>query len=290
MKKLVLTAISVVMIIALAVVLAACSNATTQGQLVDAWRPYEKYVYEVKLPDSSVSGEYSVEIKRLTGQDVSVGSYDFTNANNGYLVTGKLQVDNTVIDTVCFFKLIKNASFLIPEASYRKITVDGQDVEIAQGIYDGANFNYSLTANGKTSNGTVSLKSPFYDNIEFHQVLRGASDLSSSFSFSFQVPIVSATEIAAADLTARVTAEEKVTVTYGEVDCYKMALSRSTKVEGASHTLYYAKNNVTVDGWNLKNVLVKFEEPSKTGNIVYELKSISLTDGTQVPDEGEQSA
>ena len=57
MKKIASAIVLVVVVSVLAVTFAACNNATTQGQLVDAWkegRPYERYTYSVN--DSAYDG------------------------------------------------------------------------------------------------------------------------------------------------------------------------------------------------------------------------------------------
>ena len=57
MKKFVSLLTVVIVAAVLAVALAACNNATTQGQLVDAWknaRPYQRYTYSVT--DSAFEG------------------------------------------------------------------------------------------------------------------------------------------------------------------------------------------------------------------------------------------
>lgn len=285
MKKAVLLIAVIAVVSVLSLSLAACNNATVQGQLENVWRPYEKYVYKVTDVDGTV-GSYSVVIEEhLKGETVVCGASTLNDVKNGYLVTGELNIGSTKFDTACYFNLIDSSSYLVPVASYRKQTVDSSTTLEINATYDGAKYNYSGSINGEAKSGVIEAKAPFYDNNEFHQVLRGASSMATSFSFNYNVPVVSENEAGVFALTASVSATEDVTVPVKDsaINCYKLNVSRSTKVAGASQTLYYSTEALAVDSnldgvvdakdWKLTRALVKIVEPAKGGNVVYELQT-----------------
>lgn len=308
MKKIVLIFTLIAVIGAVAGVLVACSNATTEQQLENVWQSYEKYTYKVDYKDAQgadATGTYVNEIVAYkSGSAVQVGSIQLPSAGAGYLVSGKLTTGDTVIDTACYFELSKGNVYLVPVATYRKETTGGNVTFELSGSYDGSNLNYTgKKADGSELKGSVSLSSPYYDNAQFHQTLRGVgSQMGSSFSFSFRLALVTAQEQSAITLTATVT--ETTTVATGiasgdsvlSLDCYKTKISRSTTISGESQYLYYANTPVkcVVDGegntsvvtddgagWNLTNVLVKMEEPYKAADgsvawVTYTLTDISL--------------
>lgn len=287
MKKfvLIITLIAVMGIGAFA--LTACNNATTQGQLENVWYSYEKYTYTVYYGEQT--GTYVSEVK---AQD------------DGYLVTSLLNVGDTEYELRCFFSLTSGSSYLVPRTTYRRQTVNGVQELLVEGTYDGNTLKYKRTTPDGTSEGNISLSSPYYDNNEFHQSLRGISTFSTSLSFGYNTAIISATEATSASLTLSVSSTEnveteiKVASEEGEqnltVNCYKASLSRSTTVAGAAQTLFYTVEDmhaaidtttgetvVGSDGWKLPHVLTRIEEPYKKadgsiGYVVYVLNAISL--------------
>lgn len=287
MKKflLIITLIAVMGVGAFA--LTACNNATTQGQLENVWYSYERYDYTVHYGDET--GTYVSEVK---AQD------------DGYLVTGLLNVGNTEYELRCFFSLTSGSSYLVPRSTYRRQTVNGVQELLVEGTYDGSTLKYKRTTPDGTTEGDISLASPYYDNNEFHQSLRGISTFSTSLAFSYNTAIITASEATSASLTLSVSSTEnvqtevKVATDQGlqdlTVNCYKATLSRSTTVAGAAQTLYYTVEDmhaaidpstgetvVVAEGWKLPHVLTRIEEPYKkadgsVGYVVYVLNAISL--------------
>ena len=276
MKKIASAIVLVVVISALAFTLAACNNATTQGQLVDAWkegRPYERYTYSVN--DSAydgVEGTYVSEIfyhaaynADSNPEKVTVGDSTFEQ-REGYLIRNTLEatLDGKVhlIVTECYFSLTDGSSYLLPSATFRSETVKGTEALRMNGTYSGNTLSYTLVVNGgEAKTGSVGLGSVFYDNNEFHQSLRGVSTFSTSFSFGFSTAVVNATEQTSASLTLSVSGTENISgLEFDSVgrneegaeiasettslECYKATLSRSTTVAGASQTLYYTVSPV----------------------------------------------
>lgn len=329
MKKIASAIVLVVVVSVLAVTFAACNNATTQGQLVDAWkegRPYERYTYSVN--DSAydgVEGTYVSEIfyhaaynAETAPEKVTVGDSTFEQ-REGYLIRSTLEatLDGKahLIVTECYFSLTDGSSYLLPSATFRSESVDGNEVLRMNGTYSGNSLSYTLVVNGgEAKTGSVGLGSVFYDNNEFHQSLRGVSTFSTSFSFGFSTAVVNATEQTSASLTLSVSGTENISgLEFDSVgrneegaeiasettslECYKATLSRSTTVAGASQTLYYTVAPVyaavneagddtlvsTYDNgwWALPHVLAAIVEPynDADGNaqtVTYTLTDISL--------------
>ena len=271
MKKTVSFITLIVVVAVLAVTFAACNNATTQGQLVDAWkegRPYECYTYSVDdSAQEGVEGEYESKVfyyaayNSVSNPDkVRVGDTYFEQ-REGYLISSKLTAtldgkEHRIV-TECYFSLTDGSSYLLPSATFRSESVDDNEVLRMNGTYSGNTLSYTLVVNGgEAKTGSVGLGSVFYDNNEFHQSLRGVSTFSTSFSFGFSTAVVNATEQTSASLTLSVSGTENISgLEFDSVgrneegaeiasettslECYKATLSRSTTVAGASQTLYY---------------------------------------------------
>lgn len=336
MKKIAIFTVLIIVIVALGATLVACNNATTQGQLVNAWkeaRPYERYTYTVDdSATEGTDGTYVSEIFYHSAYNVSVEEGDSAyNAEKvvvgdttleqreGYLIrstlTATLNGSEVLYVTECYFELTNGSAYLLPVATFRSETQDGAEVFRMNGVYSGNSMAYTLvTDGGETKKGSISLSSPYYDNNEFHQSLRGVSTFSSSFSFAFNTAVVNTTEQTSAALTFSVSDTENVTLAFpscsvdenGEqimnestvLQCYKAKLSRSTTVAGVSQTLWYSVNPLyaaiddsgetpttkfsTSDNgwWALPHVLAAFSEPYKTsdrtGTVDYVLSEVSL--------------
>lgn len=273
MKKIALIIITIALVALMAVTFVACSTATVQGQLKDVWRPYERYTYNVT--DGTTNGTYVVEVTHSNGGNVTIGNVNLEGVGKGIIVNGHLSFGDAEYETSCYVQLSSGGNFLVPKASYKKQTVDGVVTLELGGKYGDKNYTYSGTENGEFKEGAISTSSPCYDNNEIHQLLRGVNSMSVGFSFNFNVP-VTVGESDLASLSAVCSATENAFYNGAPYECFKVELSRSTKVEGKAHTLYYATNPIDVDGWKLPYVLVQFVEPTATGEMVYTLTDIAL--------------
>ncbi len=307
MKKVFLSLIVIAIVAITAVSLVACNNATPQGQLENLLSDHnhEEFNYVVyaknKATGARIDGYDGSYVVKLDAYDQgstvqNFGNGELQNVSRGVLVTGLLTVGETVYETGCYFDLINGSSYMVPRASYRVQKVGGVEKFRLQADYsDGKKFNYERWIDGVQSSGTVEFKGTcYFDNNEFHQSLRTLSTFSSSMSFSFVMPLVSASEARSVNLTASIS--ETVNVqndftannpAYAEkgIECYKTNISRTgEEVAGMSQTLYYAVGDVSYNGWNLKNVLVKIEEPFKVkgSDDVFEMVYELTTDGAKL--------
>lgn len=303
MKKVILI-ISVMLVATIACLsMTACNNtATTQGQLRNILSDHnnESFEYDVFAKNANgdkvdgYDGTYVVTLKAYSdgSQIENFGSSSTTleNLSAGVFVKGVLNVGTQSYETGCYFKLIDGSSYMVPAYSYR-VQKDGETETLRVfGSYDGKKFSYTRTFDGKTDEGVVEAgNATFYDNNEFHQSLRTITTFTDSLSFAFAVPLVSATEATSVGITATVNGKTDVKTAFTEsredyqekgIACYKTYISRSTQVAGISQTLYYATSDVNINGWNMKHVLVKIEEPFKkdgsTLTMTYELKTATL--------------
>lgn len=288
MKKIALVILIIALILTCGIVLSACNNATTQGQLANLLTDHnqETFVYDVLNKFDNTQGTYTVRLQAYDkGESISdFGNATLENVDDGVLVSGLLTIGDITYRTGCYFNLISGSSFMVPAYTFRVEKKGNVETFRLQGSYDGATLNYERYINGKKSTGSVKASGTYYDNNEFQQSLRTVTTFSTSFNFGFTMPLVSAKESTKINLTASCSATQDVTVPYRTeaINCYRVNLSRSTDVNGVSQQLYYATDNLTYNGWNMKNVLVKFIEHYKddaSGNIYdieYSLKEASL--------------
>lgn len=277
----------------MALAFVSCSRATTQGQLSNFLIDHseENFVYDVTNELTNEKGTYTVNVKKYpSGSAISCPDV-IENVSSGVLVSSTLLIGDVEYKTGCYFNIVNGTSLMTPAYTYRIQKENGNETFRMTGNYSGANFHYSKSVAGETSEGSIKLSGTYFDNNEFHQSLRTVSTFSTSFSFSFAVPLVSASENTSVSLTASCskTAFVKTEYTNGieaykenGIECYNVRIARSTKVSGLDQSLYYAKEPMKPSNSDFKmaNVLVKFYEPitadGSTYYVVYALKSAEI--------------
>lgn len=306
MKKIITTISLIILVAVVATTLFACSSATTQGQLQNILNDHghEKFVYDVYSASKDSSGSYTQKTdlyqgtytvtldacKKGANELFNDVAFNPTAEADGVLVKGVLNVGTTTYETGCYFNLIGGSYYMVPAYSYR-VQKDGETESLKVfGAYADGNFSYTRYVNGNRTEGSLEVgKALYYDNNEFHQALRTITTFSDSLSYSFSMPLVSATEAATVSLSTVVSGRvhvktpftaENADYTEKGIECYKTYVSRATDVAGISQTLYYAANDVKLNGWGMKHVLVKIEEPFKHDGtecaMIYELKTAEL--------------
>lgn len=275
MKKIALIILTIVLVATMMLAFTGCASATIQDQLGDIWRPYEKYVYTVD--GDGETGTYTVEIKRNSASTITIGDMTVENVKEGYIITGLLEIADKTYESACYMQKTNGSSLFVPIATYTKRPgAEAGYTTTIKGKYEGKNFNYTISEYGAPKEETIALKTPYYDNNQIHQLLRAVNSLGTNFSFNFYVPVADEGELAQTSASCSATAD----ITWGDdttTQCNKVILARQTKVTGASHELYYATKPIKINGYDLKNVLIRFKEPISNGQyIVYTLKSITL--------------
>jgi len=299
-RKLIVSIITIMVIVGAIFALSACNRtASPQGQLANFLIDHQKehFVYDVSIGDDLI-GTYSVTVTLCKSGETINFPIAIENAKKGVLVESVLDVTkdgkHSVYSTGCYFSLVNGSSLMVPSHTYRKQEEDGVQTFFMTGTYEGSTFKYERKIGEETSNGSFKLSGTYFDNNEFQQSLRTVSTFSTGFSMAFTTPLVSQSEAASVSLTASCSKVVKVKTAYTDsfedyketgVDCYKVTLSRSTKVAGVTQTLYFAAQNLKTtnnpDGFTMHNVLVEFHEPlTADGNsnqyVAYTLKTAEI--------------
>ncbi len=294
MKKTVLIIFVVAMVAVLGVGLTACNNATPQGQLANLLTDHnhETFVYDVVNTKDNSTGVYTVNLDAFNKDaTVEFGNRTLENVQKGIRVQGELVFGNTKYVMGCYYNLVSGTSFMTPAYSFRTVTVDGTQTFSMQGRYVGGSFECERYIGEDTLLNSVKASGTVFDNNQFQQVLRSVTTFGSGLTLSFTTPIASATTVTTASLTANCSSTAKIKDTgYTDsvedlkeegIDCYVVYISRATEVKGMSQTLYYAVDNIKVQGWSMKNVLVRIVEPftsdGKRYDMVYSLKTATLS-------------
>ncbi|MDE7373412.1 MAG: hypothetical protein K2N18_05050 [Clostridia bacterium] len=303
MKKIILSLLIVVMVVVLGVGLTACNRATPQGQLSDLLfnHDHEKFEYSVKIYDvkkasyDQESGTYVAQLDKFKNDaNVSFGSSTLTHVGEGIRVTGELVYGKTQYKMGCYYTLVSGMSYMVPAYSFLTVIEDGVTTYDMQGSYNGSTFECQRKfGDAEPTKNSVKLSGTIWDNNQIQQILRAipSSTFSGGLDLSFTTPIANAHEFGSASLRATGKSTAHVKVPYTEsidelkengINCYQITLSRTTQIKRTmTHTLYYAVDEVKLNGWGMKNVLVKMVEPFKDGNeqpfeTHYELINIEL--------------
>lgn len=298
-KKIVILTLVIAMIVVVSISFSACNSATTQGQLANLLHDHnhESFTYIAHGEDANgdvlagYDGTYVVTLDAYDkGSSVeNFGDRTLYDVSEGVLVLSTLTVGSTEIKSGCYYNLIGGSSFMVPAYTFRIHRDNGVLVSHLQGTYTGATLSYTYRNSAGSVENAITTKSTYFDNNEWHQSLRCATTLSTSFNFSFAVPAIGDNEAAYATLQSLISSTENVKTPYTDgiatlqadgIKCYKMTVSRNTDVSGLYHTLYYAVDDIKDAGWGMKNVLVKIVEPFKLDGVVckmvYELTSLHL--------------
>lgn len=298
MKKIIISIFAIALALGIGISLVACNNATPQGQLENPLgfdHKSETFVYDALNTFDRSTGTYTVRIVGYeSGATVeNFGNSELTSVPEGILVTGELKMkdESEVQNTGCYFKLVgSSTTYMVPVASYTVRKKDGAEIFRLQATYSGNMFNYTRTVTGQTDSGSLKVSGTYFDNNEFHQMLRTISTYSSGLSLAYTMPLVTENEALTVNITATTNSTQKVATDFTNMqldadsnplypegmDCYVVKINRSTQVAGTSQTLYYAVNNVPTDPAypnlrTLKHVLVKIVEPFKVdGKATYQ--------------------
>ena len=291
MKKTVLCLFLVLTVCVACISLSACNNATPQGQLGNYFSKYEKYVYDVYDSKTSSNGIYELEIKAFTEEKNTVelsSGFTLENQTAGHLITSKLTINDYTYVTACYYANVSGNTYYLPKGSYKLVEKGGNKQYDLKTTYSSDSkkgyADYVLSETGKDQQkGSLELKTPYYDNLEFYTMLRGASTMDSGFSMSYNVAIVAPNEINTATISANCSSTEKVNglptnvFADGQAESYKVTISRSTKVAGLSYTVYYAKSSVKkIDDVDVRP-LVRIITTIVEGDVTYTLKSVSAS-------------
>lgn len=267
---------AIVLLIAVAMLtFSACTgNVKTERLLGLKWpdNGVETATYLVRNQNNE-TGEFTETLQKLNGtKSVSVGGLTFENAT-GHLQTSKLIFGDDVIEQAILFSSTGTEQIFAPVASWRYSKIDG--VESTEAIaYDELTAKYVVLdgralPDADALNDTQKLTRPYYDNRQIYTVVRTA-DLSTKFSFSFKIFLPSKdaadSEIVTLDCTYSTKSDESLTLN-GETanySSYRISIARDQSISGNPLYAWYAVNDITVDGYIVQNMLIKFTENDYT--------------------------
>lgn len=259
MKKIIL----ILMIIASAFALTACNNNVSTDKLL--YRNWPKTGKETFTYDVTYNG-----------QGAGTLTQSVENVDGGYLVT----VTQTMLNgdtTTGTVKFANTGAFAFPPVESTKTsTIDGKTIT-QHIVYGGNSISYyeadgAVIPEGEESK-SYSLSAPYYDNMQFYTVIRGAK-FNNKFSLSFNlfIPNEKTSVKISCSLSSTESLTYRVAGTDGTVTCQSVALYRSGSIAGEPIKTYYATSDITVGGKAVKQALVKFIE----GQYVYSLTNIEV--------------
>lgn len=269
MKKVILIILTVITVSILALSLAACSsNVSTDKLLRLNWCSddfTETFTYSVsgKVDGNLVTGSLVLTIKPADG---------------GYVVEREQVMDDGTVITGSV-KFSKSGSFL-PSESVRIDNKNGTKT-VQKTVYDGKKVSCYRADGDVIPEGTSAteyeIASPYYDNLQFYTIIRGATyDKKFNLSFNTFAPAENKVVKLQCSLGSTENKSYVVNSEAGSVDCQVVyvALTSAPVSTNQSFKAYYAKSDIRLDsGYALKQTLVEFTESSFT----YTLTDASAT-------------
>jgi len=295
MKKRILSILVISVILLLCLGLTACNNASPQGLLANILAEHNHETISYKAVNTMDNSEGTLSVKldavKAGGSVAEFGARELSNLKQGIVISTTLVFGTATYKSGCFYELVSGMQYMVPKYSYSTRLENGNTVFSMNGEYDGGEFKFDKDVNGEKSNGSLSVSGTVFDNNQFQQALRSVTTFSSGFTIGFTNPVVAPTEETTANLTASGSAAtENIKTPFTEgiekyaesgISCYPVKIARVTEVEGSAQMLYYATENVLINGWEVKNPLVKIVEPFKGSdgkqyNMEYSLTAIEI--------------
>lgn len=299
MKKIIVSLITVIILLTLALSLTACGNTPTHLILESRWTEYEEtshYEVSEKVDDNiNVLGSLTVNIKPYDGKELTVKSEYITSDYTvkeffGYTVTSDLVLDDgqykhSVVVLDKHFKTL----YSYADSHFIKDKEAGTYEDICLEIkYNSKDCTY--TSKGIEKSGTISYKefntSPYFDNA-FYLALSRTLPVNSNISMAFSTPSFRENKMLNRSVTASTNKTEITPLVdvscfddfkegQTTVPCYIHNIKSEETVPGSGTPIYYyvsSKKYKVGDNLYVENPLVQFEEHG----ITYKLKEINLT-------------
>ena len=269
MKKVILVILTVIITSILALSLVACnSNVATDKLLRLNWCDEdftESFTYSVsgKVGDAIVTGSLVLTIKPV---------------ENGYVIERVQTMDDGTIMRGSV-RFSKSGSFLPSESvlttekdgakTTQKVVYDGKKVKLYQADGD-------VIPEG-TSASEHDISSPYYDNMQFYTIIRGAS-FDKKFNLAFNTFAPNENNVVKLQCSLGSNENKGYTIN-GEansMDCQVVyiALTSAPVSTNQSFRAYYAKSDIQLSNhYKIKQALIEFVE----GDFTYTLKDASAT-------------
>ena len=281
MKKLRIATIIFMLIIPF--ILVGCGKkASIQGTLNNILKNdlnASTFAYDVTDTETGDKGSLTVNVKRYSANK-EINLLNSTKRTYTFEVMEIMQtfkMKNVEYNLQSITRISGNENLYAPLYFARQEKIDGEEKLLASGEVN--RTSTTVTINGKKQPVHKSKKA-FFDNTQIHQVIRGVQTFE-NMVFSFEL-ISARNKFSTYSMTAQTRKDTKsIDIPYNnqKIDTYVVDLTKSGKLKTRAQELYYAKNDITVNGWPVKNPLVKFIEYKGTTDkqVIYELKNITIS-------------
>ena len=281
MKKLRITALIFILIIPFALV--GCGKkASIQGTLNNILKNdlnSSTFTYDVTDTETGDKGNLTVNVKKYSpNKEITLlNSTKRTYTFEVMEITQTLKMKNVEYNLQSITRISGNENLYAPLYFARQEKENGKEKLLASGEIN--KTSTTVTINGKKQPIHKSKKA-FFDNTQIHQVIRGVQSFE-NMVFSFEL-VTARKQFATYSMTAQTRKDTKsIDIPYNnqKIETYVVDLTKSGKLKTRAQELYYAKNDMTVNGWPVKNPLVKFIEYKGTSDkqVIYELKDIAIS-------------
>lgn len=266
MKKAFIFAILIVSALCLTVGLTACSSNVTTDKLIRRnWSETdtETFTYEIFENDNK-AGTLVQSVKPLGNREGYELNFEQTMINGDkWTATVK-------------FSSVGSASSFPPLESVRTMLINGRQLT-QKLVYSnsGVTFFTSDTDSipADTTGQTFDISAPYYDNMQFYTILRGAA-FNNKFNLSFNTFVPNENQIV--KLACNLGAAESQDYTLGgeakAVNCQHVKIFRNQQITGQPINAYYSTEDINVGGKTVKQALIKFIED----NYIYKLIDITV--------------
>jgi len=217
-------------------ILAGCSQSAKPMEIGQIpWGNYQKLTYDIFENDKLVgTAEFAIEKSQNT---------------NTYEMSSITKIDSTQLNSGTTVK----SDTLMPVSSYYSIMSPQGDIKIETVYKDKWNIE-AKTPKGE-QNLIVKLPKYYYDNDSLLMIMR-AYTFQVGAEFTIYDAIASTAQIV--PITNKVVSKEKVTVPYGEAECFKIEL----KAGAAKQYIWYSDDE--------NRLLYQYDN----GKLVYKLKKV----------------
>ncbi|MGB9808556.1 MAG: DUF3108 domain-containing protein [Caldanaerobacter sp.] len=217
-------------------ILAGCSQNAKQMEIDRIpWGDYQRLTYDIFENDKLIgTAEFTIEKSQST---------------NTYEMSSITKIDSTQLNTGITVK----SDTLMPVSSYYNVMSAQGDIKIETTYKDKWNIK-AETSKGE-QNLTVKLPKYYYDNDSLLMIMR-AYPFKVGAEFTIYDAIASTAQVV--PITNKVVSKEKVTVPYGEAECFKV----ESKAGTAKQYIWYSDDE--------NRLLYQYDN----GKLVYKLKKV----------------
>lgn len=225
----------------------------------------EKLIKRSWLPDTGTGRETFVYAVKKDGVPAGTLTLSVTDTEKGYRIERSQTMLNgdSVTGRVDFDRSSRPFPFP-PRESVCARNIGGK-VSAYRIRYGNGKALYSSAEGaevpGNAPEKSFGIKSPFYDNMQFYTILRGA-EFGKKFNLTFNVfiPAEGTTAAVSCVMSGNRTVSYRIDGKDGQTDCQALTISRVQSVPGEPITAFYATRDLTAGDRKLRQALVSFTE------------------------------